>query len=478
MNDKDFPFAILRFNSFQFLKKYFLLFALISLLIGISSARFPQFALIGIPIIILLISPFFSPYEVAFVFFFLLMALGDYFGASPVMIGGFKFYGSDYFLVLLIALFFRTHKFRIKSPISFLLLIYVIYGFFCLINGIFYQDHEALRAIGEFRRFFYYPLAFFLGLNIIQDKKSIVKFEKLINFIPIIIIALASKRLITGVSWAVDVHKAPEDFRAMAYYDGVSLIFVFSYFILLFFLKKKLNIFQILMVVLIPMFLIFSGFRLLWALFFLAGGLVIWMIIRQKRKQESAIFLIIILVAILSSITVFKFIGGEHYETTKEKVVNSILNFEIDTEKWRVAAWKASMDKFYTSPIVGIGLGYEPVFWVEYSGNTWIQQTLSIHNAYIEILYQTGIIGAFLFFFIMFKYFLFFLKSMKFLDINLRPVAYALFILLICGSIQSFFQPYLNHPGNGVTFFSVLGIIVGLINISKNSSLEGPFRGK
>jgi O-antigen ligase len=470
MKDKEFSLAFLKFDSSQFLKKYFLLIVFICLFIGILSARYPQFALIMIPLFILLVAPLCFPYEVAFVFIFLLMALGDYLGASPVMIGGFKIYGSDYFVVLLIVLFFRTQKLKIKSPISLLFFIYAIYGFFCLVYGIFYQEHEAIRAIGEFRRFFYYPFSFFLGLNIIRDKKSIVKFEKLIQFIPIIILALASKRIITGVSWAVEIHKTPEDFRAMAYYDGVSLIFVFSYLILLFFIKKKMNFFQIAMVMLIPVFLIFSGFRLLWAQLFLAVGLLIWVIVRQNRKQASTITLLIVLVAILFSVISFRFIGGKYFEAAKAKLQNSFLYTEGQSEKWRLAAWKASIDKFYASPIVGTGLGDEPTFWVKYEKNLWIRQTYSIHNAYIEILYQTGIIGAILFFLVAVRYLIFYLRNIKFVDLNLRPITYALFILLICGSIQSFFQPYLNHPGNGVVFFSVMGVIVGLINSSKNAT--------
>ncbi|MFQ6082616.1 MAG: O-antigen ligase family protein [Candidatus Aminicenantia bacterium] len=453
------------------IKQNFIILLLISIFVGTIAVKFPFLSWIAITGFALMFLTFTFPSEVFFIFLFLLFSLGDYFGAFPIVIGGFNFYGADYFLVLLIILLIKKKNFRIKTPISTLLIVYIIYGFFCMINGYFYHNYELNRTIGEFRRFFYYPLSFFLGLNIIRENKDIRKLEKIMPFIPIVIMIFALRRILTGISWSPDIHKTPQDFRAMAYYDGVGLLFIFSYFISIFFIKKKLNLFKIIIPILIPVFIIFSGFRLLWALLFLSLIIPIWWTFKLGKVTKRYVrYLFYALIIIFISLMVFKLAGGKYYEIMKEKFVENILHYEGFKEGWRYFAWSNALSKFSSSPIFGIGLGEDPTFWIISSTGKWFQTTHPPHNAFIEILYQTGSIGALLFLLIIFKYGIYVYKNSRKINEDVQPIVIALFVLFICGLIQSLFQPYLNHPGNGVIFFSAMGIAIRLIQISKKSN--------
>lgn len=455
--------------------KNFSYFLLLCLIIGIVSAKFPFIAAISIPALILILSSLIFPFKIFLVFFVLLFSLGDYFGSYPLVISGFKFYGADFFLVLLIILIIlliKKNNLTYKSPISTLLLLFFLFGVISILIGLFYQNHEFNRTIGDFRRFFYYPLAFFLGLNIIQDKKDIIKFEKTLSFIPVIIIIIATCRVISGVSWAPKIHTNAEDFRAMAYYDGIALIFIFSYLISLFFLKKKLNKFQLMIAALIPIYLILSGFRLIWGLFFLAVMLIIWLKSKKYKKGNFLRNYIPILIIIILSIISFRIIGGNYYEAVKSKVLDKILHYTHSSERWRYPAWETALNKFFESPIIGTGLGDIPTFWAQNSAGQWAQQTHTIHNAFLEILSQTGIIGIILFLLIISRHGLYIYKNIKNVDLESLPIISAFFILFICGLIQSFFQPYLNHPGNSVIFFSSMGITIKFIELSKNTKSE------
>jgi O-antigen ligase len=456
--------------STKLTKTNLILSLLIVFVVGTLSAIDPVKAIIAVALLLTILLSFFFTYEVFLIFSLLLLSLGDYFGAKPIALGGFKLYGADYFLVILIILTIkisRPDRTKTKSPLTLLLWIYIIYGFISLLIGLFYQNHELSRTIGDFRRFFYYPISFLLGWNIISKKKDIIKLEKIINFVPFIIIAFAAFRLITGKTWAPEIHTRPEDFRAMPYYDGIALIFIFSYFIALFFARRKLNPIQLVFAFLIPIFIILSGFRLLWGLFILAIMLALWFTFKLRGNCKYLRILVYLFLIIFAALSLFRMAGGKYYEIFETKIVDKILHYELSSERWRYPAWKSAMDKFESSPVLGTSLGDEPTFWVKNSAGQWMKITRTLHNAFLEILYQTGIIGALLFLLIIFKYSVYMYKNLKKLDIDFQPIAVALFILFVSGLIQSLVQPYLNHPGNGVLFFSFMGISLKIVHIVK-----------
>jgi O-antigen ligase len=451
-------------------KQNLVLFLIIALVVGILSARFPMIAAVSVLLALALPLTLFFPYEVFLILSFLLLSLGDYFGSKPILLGGFKFYGADYFLLILIIVAIRiskTDREKTKSPLTLLLWVYIIYGFVSLLIGLFYQNHELNRTIGDFRRFFYYPIAFFLGWMIVSEKKDIFKFEKIISFVPVIILAFASMRLATGQTWAPEIHARPEDFRAMPYFDGIALIFLFSYFMALFFAKRRLNLLQLSLTFLIPIFIVLSGFRLLWVLFILSIMLVFWFTIKQKGKRKYIRILLYLILIVLISMILFRVTGGRYFEMFETKIVNKILRYEHSSERWRYPAWKSALNKFESSPIVGTGLGDEPIFWAMNSADQWQKITRTLHNAFLEILYQTGIIGALLFVLILVKYSVFVYKNIPSIDNDFMPIIIALFVLFVCGTIQSLFQPYLNHPGNGVIFFAFMGVAMKATHLSR-----------
>jgi O-antigen ligase len=450
--------------------KNVLFFLVVALAVGVLSGIAPIIAAVTILLLIAIPFTLFFPYEVFLILSFLLLSLGDYFGSKPVSIGGFKFYGADYFLLILLVMIIRTSKteqMKSRPPLFLLFWIYILYGFISLLFGIFYQGHEINRTIGDFRRFFYYPIAFFLGWAVISNEKCIKKLEKLIHFVPIIIMAFAILRLVMGKTWAPEIHARAEDFRALPYFDGIALIFVFSYLAALFFAKKKLNLLQLIVALPIPIFIVLSGFRLLWVLFILAIMMVLWFSFKQEGKRKYLRILLYLFIIIIISLSLFRVIGGKYYDIFETKIVNKILRYEHTSERWRYPAWKSAISKFKSSPILGTGLGDEPAFWAVNSAGQWTKITRTLHNAFLEILYQTGIIGALLFLSILFMYSLHSYKKFKWVDIEHKPITVALFILFVSGLIQSLFQPYLNHPGNGVIFFSFMGITMKIIQLSK-----------
>ena len=438
----------------------------LTLFIAVGAALFPHLSLNFALILAVVAFSFIFTVETFLFFVLLMLSLGEYSGGLALVKNSINIYGADFFLVLLIILILKSKKVNFRSDFSIFLFVYVAYGLLSLLYGLFYQEHEIHRAIGEFRRFFFYSLSFFLGYLIIQGKKDREKFEKMLSFVPPVILFFAASRLISKTSWALTIHKEAEDFRAMSYYDGISLIFVFSYLLSVLFIRKKLNLYQLIVILLIPIFLMLSGFRVLWGLLFLSLGILFWIFLRAKKRYlQYTIFSVLVICLALLSLRHF---GGGYYDIMKRKLIN----YDNRTEIWRRDAWGSALKKFGGSPLIGTGLGEEQKFWTKNSAGKWIQTTHPSHNILVDLLLQTGMIGAFLFIIITFKYGLSVYSSLKKMGDGEKPLLTALFVFFVCAFIQALFQPYFNHPGNAISFFLCLGIGARMIAPGKDSGLR------
>jgi O-antigen ligase len=220
------------------------------------------------------------------------------------------------------------------------------------------------------------------------------------------------------------------------------------------------------MILLIPIFLILSGFRLLWGLLFLSLVILFWVLFRaNKRYLRYGIFAVVVIALALLSL---RYYGGGYYDIMKRKLIN----YEKRSEMWRYDAWNSALRKFYGSPLIGVGLGEESRFWTLNSAGKWFQTTHPTHNIVIDLLYQTGMVGALFFMIIVLKYGLSVYKSLRKVGDDDKPVMVALFVFFVCALIQSFFQPYLNHPGNAVSFFACMGIGAKLVSLNRDSGSD------
>jgi O-antigen ligase len=168
-----------------------------------------------------------------------------------------------------------------------------------------------------------------------------------------------------------------------------------------------------------------------------------------KRKKLIAGFAILILLSILFLVV-----------RTNERV--SIGMDEISKESFfqrdgRIYIWESAIHSVRHNLILGVGIGdVKAELMKEYQllgDQNLIQNRYNVHNQYLEILLENGIIGLTLFISIMI--FMFYIAFTE------RNVLYGLFIIMMV--IFFLFETVLNRL-QGVTFFSLFSFLLIHIN--------------
>jgi O-antigen ligase len=229
-----------------------------------------------------------------------------------------------------------------------------------------------------------------------------------------------------------------------------------------------LNLYQTIISALIPLFLILSAFRFLWALLIFSLILIFWIYFKKiKTKRKIFRYAFSFLILILLFLSLFRIFAGEYFNLTKEKFANQVINFEKSEERWRYYAWSSAIEKLKASPVYGSGLGEDPEFWTINSLGQWYRTRHESHNVFIDLLYLTGILGLFIFAIIILYYGVYVYKNITQVKERFQPLLIAFLIFFICAILQSMLQPYMNHPGNLILFFSTMGIAVQIIKTQK-----------
>ena len=227
-------------------------------------------------------------------------------------------------------------------------------------------------------------MLFYLGYHLFGNKKSLTTINRiyLFSFIPFVFFAV-KPMLLHGINFYLLMYNTPnevfEGFRVW-HPSGIGL-----YAMLLIFLPISLyiskgtkegtkgRVLNLFLIGLILFFLVTSYFRTAW-MGFLAG--MVGLIFVRQRKG-----VFVILIGLI--------IGGALMPFILERIndVSSIF--------WRLRLWKEIV--FSERSVIAeiFGCGYGSI--VYYTQNVLRVSVVTVHNTYIKVLYENGIVGLFLF---------------------------------------------------------------------------------
>ncbi|MDR7870027.1 MAG: O-antigen ligase family protein [Tissierellaceae bacterium] len=133
----------------------------------------------------------------------------------------------------------------------------------------------------------------------------------------------------------------------------------------------------------------------------------------------------------------------------------------------RLEFWKVAWELIKNKPILGYGQGtFFSAYYIEYSGNQWYSRF--VHNHYLQIMAETGIIGIILFLG-------FLLSIFRILYIKLKSKNYSTYLPGTIAAIVGFLihigaEFSFNFPGATVIFFWLLGMAVKNYNFEKDNN--------
>ena len=412
------------------------------------------------------------------------MIFGEHFSLLPLQINEviYKIYLLDF--VLIVSFLFwllqqKVEKINFKkffaNKINLSLIIFWFFIFINLIISLFFKGANASLAIGTFKNYSYL-FVYFVVVLMFNNKESILKILKIFLYGGLIILFFIFYGWITGRGLWSEITPGLHYLSGLhTYYLSFSLIILLVVFA---YKKYVFNFFSDLLIFVLQFLGLVGGmFRHLW-LAVVVSFLFIFRYLKLVGKSKIIKIAGIIIFAGLFLILItlwFNGILGKDINFTqniffKSVVGRSLTLFETGNSiesaaGWRLATWQVALDKFLSSPILGIGLGQR--FYFEYLGFIDIVDIRNIHNDFASLLVQLGLLGFLpfiLFNFYIFKNLIFLIKSKDNFEHEIALIVSGFYIIALFGI---FFAIYLMFNGTSIFFWAITAMVTILTNNEK-----------
>jgi len=404
---------------------------------------------------------------------FLVIIFERFFTLATVVIGRgeYKIYPIDLILLavftgLIIQALSKKIELARLGKGGYLLLIFIFLNIIYFFFSIFVMENNLELAFSTLKNYAFYPLVYFAALNLIGRYEDLKRFFNFFLAGAIGVVGFIIFGAINGEGlWTQFTPLSTEGVRILAFPHGlyISLAFITTLVYLIFY--KPIGKFLYWLMAVWAVGIIGTMMRHIWIAVFFSIFLVYFLISRESRKKMTtllmkygwimACFLIFIFYAMFISPNSKIYYTIE--KTTKAVAQRgaSIGNAPADESfAWRELVWSAAYKEFRDDPIFGIGTGKK--VYVERNDYRDYVEVRNIHNSYLSILIQLGILGLGIFLLFIF----FQIKKLIQEILNNKKDFYAVSALgvvaLLLMSLN--FQPYLETNLLSVFFWISLGI--------------------
>jgi len=169
-----------------------------------------------------------------------------------------------------------------------------------------------------------------------------------------------------------------------------------------------------------------------------------------KSNAMKAGLALAVVIAVLGAVTV---LGGESGLT---RLLGSLNNDDPTTG--RAHFWSVTVDIIKTHPILGVGLGAFGVVYTGYDSRNGLLRLEQVHNDYLQVLSDAGIVGAALGLFFLVSLFRQGFARRESKDVFRRGVATGALAGCFAVLVHSFFDFTLHTPSNTLLFL-ILGAL-------------------
>jgi len=333
----------------------------------------------------------------------------------------------------------------------------------------FVLKSDVALAFSTAKNYAFYSFFYFVAYFLIDNKERLkellsVVFASAMGILWFVFYGLAVRH---GL-WSDFTPLSTEGVRTLAFTHAFYLCM--ALIVSLVYMAHKSDLFSKWMMIVMPFWVIGiveSMMRHLWISIFVAIVFLIIMFARAQRQRlqqyakKYAVVAVMLLVVVFYGATLFP--RSAAYETLNNGFsmlsnrVTSVTNTSGDESiVWRSAVWQQSVKLYLDSPVFGIGLGKKVS--VEIGKYRDFVEVRNIHNSFLVILVQLGIVGfgliAVLVATLGWKVF-----KKKFDDEVLQMAAYATLGILVLQLVAFVFQPYLEANLLGIFFWMNLGVL-------------------
>ncbi len=404
------------------------------------------------------------------VYIFVFVAAYDFAGYDPILTVPIKIYYADGILLFMVVfllhlLFHRISILDLRSPITLLLIGNLIYGFMAVIIGRT-AGNSTNNILGDFRRFFLYPLVTFLPLLIKIKWKNVQMLFKWFCLSLTIISVIALFRVFVNTSWDPEQFSATNQFRAIGYFSGILLCIGVGILYAVFLNNRyQKKIITIVLLFLFETAIFASGYRMLWILGVFLPLFITYFSSRGLGKLFKILGITaVVLIFTLAATYLIKNISPDVYDRLVNRLFSTVRDLDF-RNNIRFYAWKSAWSMFITAPILGVGIGDQFEFISLNSGGQYYISHLTTHNILVSLLYQTGIIGAGLFIGIHGVFTMVIWRGLSILKPYNRILMLGMLAGYFSALIMGMVQPSFESPGAIVIFYFFVGIILNIFRM-------------
>ncbi len=416
-------------------------------------------------------------------FFGALLAFAVPMSEMPITVAGFNVYGADlvaYFLAVAVACrLWMANGAEAGGPalanpqermIIVILLALTAYGLLMLLSGLA-SGHEPRDVFGDFRRLYFYPLAIALPLLLPSPRNLGKAVTYTLAAAGLIVLAIALDRQITGLTWQHAYFLASEYWtpqaRLLSQFEIATLGIVLGLATAGVRVGKGplLRLGFLALAAAAAVYLVLSGWRL--ALIFLAlapsAALVMTIWIRRERFLGLVAAAVVLLLLAGATFSMAALLFPEATEETIETLRQRTIEREW-REDQRYYAWSQALTHFLEHPIAGTGIGHQLGFYMLTSEGLFMWHTSTTHNVYLDVLYQTGVLGFLLAAALHSVFIIYVLRASRGVSGNREGPLVGLFAGYLCILAVNSLQPL--QTGAAVALSLIMGYILALVRPS------------
>lgn len=454
---------------------------------------FPLF--IVIVLTAFLISVFY-PRSGLYAIIFLTFIFERFFTLQPIILGRaeYKLYPLDIIFLgviggIMLQFFQRTLTFRqnggqaipassagrlpLKRGGGIMIADYFLMAFIILAGAYFFFSAFVLKndfalAFSSFKNYAFYALFYFAILFLINNKENLTRLLKFALAGAVGIIFFIIYGILSGSGlWSEFTPLSTEGMRLLAFthafYLSMAIIFSIAW---LSFKKDNFSKYFPYLAIIWSVGILGSMMRHLWIGLFVSI-IFLYFIIPQKNKLAFKraigkyslvmlmLFILIFYIAALFPCSNLNKNSAETFSIIKNRVT-STANIYDESILWRNAVWSSALKKYAKNPILGLGFGKK--IFIEIGNYKNLVEIRNIHNSFIALLVQMGVLGAGIFTFFIWNAVKNSFKNLRAKD-DFTVFRFAALSVLVFYLIAFMFQPYLETNLLGIFFWINLGIL-------------------
>ncbi len=405
-----------------------------------------------------------------------------WFTLQPIIFGDqvYKLYPLDIIFVATVAGFvfhqaFGKQKRRLKfSSIDIWLMAFIVLCLAYTAISIINASADPSLTISAFKNYAFYAFLFWLVGITVQDGNDLVLAMRtfLIGGMGVLIFVLIGLARGQGL-WTEYTPLSTEGVRLLAFPHAffLCLALIIGLVLLVYRLRPERTSLFIMWAQLVGV--VGSLMRHLWGSL-AAVAFIVWVVLpkvarknlfRFFAKNGAVVALLAVLLIFITTVFPLSDLSLQIDEWTAPLYsrARSLANSAADSSaRWRIYAWAAAKESFVAHPVVGIGYGQELT--VDFETYRRVVPIRELHNSYLVLLVQMGLVGAFVFAGLLFSLARDVYPAWKGKGL-LWPYQLAFLSALGIFLFASLWQPYFETNLTGIFFWILLGLVVASLRL-------------